>query len=464
MANEPPFATLGSKQIFGCLALVRLHSGTATMKTLLTSFLGTALVQLANIASGVLAARLLLPEGRGAMAMAMLWPTLFAAVGFLSIDQAITYFSASRRETVASLFTAGFVLVCALSVITVVAGHFVLPLLFSAAQDDILDDAQFYLLFVPLNFVGLLIMSVFSGTLRFGQWNFQRSFVPCFYLSAIVGFYAGGFITVRSFLIASLLANLVLVAMGMALLSRDRIFGPFRWQAVSLIIQYCLPVHIAMLILIVSQRLDQAMISIYLPFEDLGFYVVAGSIAGTVSLVTGTLTLVAFPKIANEGSAEGKAILLARYFQLSIALSLSATIVVFFASPLLITVFFGTAFMPAVQLSQILLIGTVPASITLVLATGYRAHRRLMPINYGSITTLVVTASMLVILLPRMGTSGAAWSVVMAQWASCLVLLGTAGGVLRVSMSTLFFPRSADIASLRDGITAWLVRTPKGEL
>src|SRR5262245_40443524 len=110
------------------------------MKTFLVSVSVTALMQLANIASGVLAARLLLPEGRGALAIAILWPSLFAAVGFLSSDQGITYYAASRRESTASVLTTGLCLAFALSIITITVGYIGLPFLVGDIEGDALSD------------------------------------------------------------------------------------------------------------------------------------------------------------------------------------------------------------------------------------------------------------------------------------------------------------------------------------
>ena len=51
------------------------------MKDIVTSFVGSALMQVFTIISGVLLARLLLPTGRGELAAVILWSTMIAAVG-----------------------------------------------------------------------------------------------------------------------------------------------------------------------------------------------------------------------------------------------------------------------------------------------------------------------------------------------------------------------------------------------
>ena len=47
----------------------------SSMKDLFVSFIATGAIQLSNLASGILAARLLGPEGRGELAVVILWPS-----------------------------------------------------------------------------------------------------------------------------------------------------------------------------------------------------------------------------------------------------------------------------------------------------------------------------------------------------------------------------------------------------
>ena len=51
------------------------------MKDVSVSFFTTGIVQVVNIATGLLAAWWLLPEGRGELAAIILWPGLIAELG-----------------------------------------------------------------------------------------------------------------------------------------------------------------------------------------------------------------------------------------------------------------------------------------------------------------------------------------------------------------------------------------------
>src|SRR5215470_16531236 len=102
------------------------------MKALIVTVLTTGVLQLANLASGLLAARLLLPEGRGALAIAILWPTTLAYLLLLGLSDAVTYYSANRQEDPRRVFGAALWLGLSLSALAMLAGHWiVVPLAYA---------------------------------------------------------------------------------------------------------------------------------------------------------------------------------------------------------------------------------------------------------------------------------------------------------------------------------------------
>ncbi len=88
------------------------------MKHLLFSFGGTAAVQLLNIATSILAARLLLPEGRGEMAVIMLWPAVIGTLGLFSLDQAVMYHTARRPADTGATLSLGLMIAAPLAAIS----------------------------------------------------------------------------------------------------------------------------------------------------------------------------------------------------------------------------------------------------------------------------------------------------------------------------------------------------------
>lgn len=266
---------------------------------------------------------------------------------------------------------------------------------------------------------------------------------------AVLAFYVAGHASVASFLTASLLGNLVFVQVAIARVSRQIGFGPFSLQTAVALIRNCIPFHLAVIISLVTQRLDQIGISFYLPIADFGFYVVAFSIAGIVGLSGTTLAMLSYPKISGETSRALKATLFARFFKLSIALSILIMGFVYALSPLFITFLFGTAYLPSIELSRILLIGAVPAATVGILWTGFRAYGVGAPVLFAYGANLIVTTMALFVLVPKYGVVGAVWSVVIAQFLFSFFLIYSVRRTLRIGLRTLLIPANADWAILR---------------
>ena len=83
----------------------------ALLGTLLTE---TALL-LGTLVTGSLTARLLLPEGRGALAAILYWPQLLAGIGLLSVHEATTYRVGSRPDTASSTRASSLCILMALA-------------------------------------------------------------------------------------------------------------------------------------------------------------------------------------------------------------------------------------------------------------------------------------------------------------------------------------------------------------
>ena len=71
------------------------------------ALLGTAATQAAKLATAMIVARALLPEGRGDLQLVVLWPMLAAQIASLSLNEALLVLTASGSGDRRRLFAAG---------------------------------------------------------------------------------------------------------------------------------------------------------------------------------------------------------------------------------------------------------------------------------------------------------------------------------------------------------------------
>ena len=227
------------------------------MKHLAATFTATAAIQLGNLASGILAARLLLPEGRGQLAAIMLWPALIAAIGGLSINTSSAYFAAQQGERPSSIFAAVSWLSAALSAVLVAIGFAIIPYAYGDQAPVVLRLTEAYLAFIPLNLFGLSFLALLQGGLRIGTFNVLRATLPAAYLAFVLLAFAFGRAGLGGFVTASLAANAVVVALALGALARLGWIG-FRAPLALMraMLRYALSSHLGTAVAILSQRLD----------------------------------------------------------------------------------------------------------------------------------------------------------------------------------------------------------------
>src|SRR5712691_6974753 len=153
---------------------------------MLGTFATEGFIVLLGILTGSLVARLLLPEGRGALAAVLFWPQLLAGIGFLSLGEAVTYRIGMLPDRESLIRATSFWLALAMSVVMMAGGYVLMPFLLGEGRAHLWTVAELYLLYVPFNFVTLTLLATDQGRLEFSRFNTLRLLVPIIYLTGIL--------------------------------------------------------------------------------------------------------------------------------------------------------------------------------------------------------------------------------------------------------------------------------------
>jgi O-antigen/teichoic acid export membrane protein len=420
------------------------------MKHVIASFAGTAAIQLANLATGILTARLLLPEGRGQLAAIMLWPGLIAALGGLSLNTAAAYASARDDAHPGTIFATVSALAGALSIVLVLVGLAVIPFAHAGQASIVVTLATLALSFIPLNLLGLSWMAILQGRLAIAAFNVLRALMPFGYVTFILVALALGRADLTGFVLAFLAATALVAVGALAVLADRGCVGVAASRRLAAeLLRYALSSHLGYAIAVLAQRLDQALIALFLAPEELGLYVVALASGGATMLVAATMELVAFPKAAAAQDAAERAAVVGRYIRAAIALAVLAAAVLIPLLPWLIGLLFGPAFAAAAAPARILALAALPGAAKAVLNAGLRGAGRPLEVARIESVVLVVLAAALVVLLPRGGVVGAAWAVVTAQIAGALAAATVARAALDLGWRSLLVPDAGDVARMR---------------
>jgi O-antigen/teichoic acid export membrane protein len=417
------------------------------MRRALFAFLSSGVIQLAAVVTGLLAARLLGPGGRGALASVISVTSVIAAVGLLSIGEATVFRTAGAPDDHQRdrILTASLALAVILSIITVMAGWMVDILIFKGRST--LGDALLFLSYVPLNHIGVVLVGSCQGRRSSVAWSTLRATpqtvnaIACIYL-LVSG--QGGH--VRNFLFVQLTGNGVLVCLASSYL----LLQGFRFRSFSLatlrgLLSFGVRLHPAAVGTAAREHFDRIFMTIVLSAAALGQYAVAATLAVSLMLIGGTVDMVAFPRIAGESDPEARRTLFLRFARVGIGLVAVTAVGLVTASPVLIPFLFGSAYSPAQRIFPFLCLAYALAASKVVLGAGLKAADH--PLKLGGAE--VVTLAMIALIMPPMilayGPIGAAVAACVAQGSSLVFLAYLAMRAYGARIGDILMPRVGDM-------------------
>ena len=415
------------------------------VRTLLTSF-GIALLGLVN---SVVLSRWLGPSGRGDVAAAILWPTLFVYLSSLGLIGAILYFAALPDSKPRAIFADGLWLGLAQGAIAILVGFVALPWLLRSQEDAVVDAARLFLIVIPISLITQYAMSILQGRMRIAAFNWLRVILPAGYLLGTVLLIFFGGLTLSNIIFLHLFLNLLALTATLFSLWKARVPLSLRFESslASQMLKYGAKIHVGSIFGLASSSLDQALLAAFLPSRYLGLYMAALGAASVAQVFAQAVRMVSGPSITQRASAGERTAVLQSVFRRYWVLSLPVAMLLGAILPFAIPIVFGSEFREAIWAAEILLIGSVLIGARDVLSGGANALGDPWLSSKAQLWAIGATVVLLSALLPVLGIVGAA----IASTVACAVQLAVVVHGLRVShaipSADLFRINQADVSS-----------------
>ena len=411
--------------------LKRLAAGASARLDLISTALSNGGMQLSGVVTGVILARSLGVEGRGQLAMAMLWPIILAAAGSLGIPQAVVYFSARHRCPIGLMLWQCYLLAMLQAVILMGAGHFLVPVLLRGQTAVLCSAAKLFLWLIPLNLVTQPGISALQGQLRMKQFNWMRLSGNGIYVVGLVGLYACGALTVYSALMVLLVTNVATAALSVTYVSL--VFGCEMRVDRGLmkeLLYYGLRIHAGTVSPLLNQRLDQMLISLFLSPSQLGLYAAAATVSAAAEPMASAFSLMAFPRAARGNPG-------VRAFDRASSLGFLSIVAggscLFFVAPAAIHLCFGRDFAAAAPVCRILVIASILRTCRGLAGAVLSGLNRPGVSSKAEVFSLVLSLGLFFALLPSCGIVGAAIASALANAGAVIYVWRFAGCGPRVS-------------------------------
>lgn len=421
-----------------------------TFYTFTTSFVILGL----GFINSIILARVLGAEGRGEVAAAMLWPGLFIYLGSLGLFPAITYYAAQKESNLTVIFSNAFLFGILQSLIIIPLGYWMMPKFLASQSSEVVNASRLFLLSFPLGLLTQYSMNILQSQLYMKVFNLIRLITPIGYLGGVILLFLGQRLTLIYILWLQIglgLASLIMAVVALFWLCPIRPFQINLLQAKTML-RYGLKVQFGTISQLANLRLDQALISAFMPSTQLGLYVTAVSMSSLGQLLPTALRLVITPVIAQKATVEEGVTTLVTAFRNYWIISLVSFVVLFLTMPALIPFVYGKEFVEAIYPTLFLLAATLFLGAKEVLSGGLQGLGEPWLVSKSEIISLVITALSLLILLPTWGIMGAAIATLLAYFVSLLVLVNGLRGRHNISPILLFQLEKRDVQNLAENL------------
>ena len=426
----------------------KVAQGSSPAHAVLLTIFTQAFVVLLNVATGVITARLLGPDGRGIFAATTIWPQFLAGIGALGLPAAIVYYLKNHPEGQREIVGAAYLLTGVIGLVTTVAGLLLAPFAMPEASRDTLLLAEFCILWTSITMLAVVLRNILVAGGRYREFSISNYVPPFLYLIGLLVIWPLVGMTPEAAAICLMISGAL--ATGWMFVSvhsviRPRFSGCGHW--IRQMSQFSAKLAASDLSGHILFYIDRLILIPILPANELGLYVVAYSLSRLMFVLQTAIGSVLYPAMAGR-EPSGIKELHDFAFRLVLYAASGAVAVIWVLAYPAVTIVYGGDFAGAVPLLKILVI---EAAITCIGQVVFHLYLSLKQPGFPSVVqtlSLIVAVVCLLLLVPHYGASGAAISLVIAAFFRLAVML--VGIKIRLGMSMpRLLPRVSDVVYVR---------------
>jgi len=364
------------------------------------------------MATTVITARCLGPDGRGVMAAAASWVAMFVTFGHLSLASVVMYvLTGDDRERVAEVTGS---LLAIIAVITVIAWAAVATA-YVASNGVAFEHLPPIVLAVALTSLPFMLWIEYANSLLIAVGDLGRMNLAQIAAStaaiALVGIVVG---VLRGGPAAALAAMLVSYTISMAV-GLPRLLAAGRPVVSMAVIRRLLHgsarLHVSAVGTFFYTNAAVILLNHFRPVKEVAYFQLAMQLAVGLQLVPMAIGLVSYSVIARDG-ADGAWPTHRRLVRHTMLLAAAAAAGTALAAPWIVKWLAGPAFQPAVPIVRILTLSVLGASLATVMAPQWVTRGFFLQVSALSLIAVIVGAGGNWFFIPRYGMNAAAWTMV----------------------------------------------------
>lgn len=395
-------------------SLIAIFQGKGLINETIKTMVFSMAIIFINMATGMITARMLGPEGRGVLAAVILWPQFLSFATTFGVHSALLYHVKKTPEDEGSLYYGSLLLTVFTGIFAIAIGVMLIPYWVDAQTPNMLIIAQCFMLVAPFMHLYFLNTAFFRAREQFHLFNRMRYLVPTLTLITLLLLSALNLLTPYTAGLAYLAPYLPVTMWsllhGIRLHRKPRLLG-FR-SATTRIAKYGIGSYGIDLLGNMILYMDQIILVSLLAPGPLGLYVVAVSLSRIVNVFSSSIIMVLFPKAS--GLSDGHAALLTlRVFKFSTSIALIGAGLIMVTAPWVIQLLYGELFLDSIPVFRLLLLEVVIGGAALVLGQAFMAAGKPIILTISQAVGIVLVIPLMYVLVPQYGLIGAGWALLM---------------------------------------------------
>ncbi|HEX8288570.1 MAG TPA: amino acid adenylation domain-containing protein [Pyrinomonadaceae bacterium] len=415
-------------------------------KNITIIFLANFFALLSGVVTSLLTAWALGPEGRGDLAIIVLYPNIVALAVGLGMPQATRFCIASEPEKTSSLFSNAVIFAAGMGVLAYVAAEFVVPTLIGVRSEAVMWLVKIYLINIPFALLYDLMAGMLEGSRQFKWAALARIVFFGIQSAAYFVLWISGHLTVYTAaftMIAAQLAN-TFTAVFSVLYVLKPVWKP-SWAAWKEAVGFGLKYHVGVVTSFTTLRLDQMMLGGMATSIEMGLYVIAVRISEITTVLASSVSEVLMPEVAASKKSEDSINLLLRSLRQTFYVYLLILVPLLLFAPLILEYCFGAEFAAASGALRLLLVASMLWSAGAIVNSGLNGFGYPGLSTISRLSSAIVTVFAVLYWLPRYGIVGAALSSLVGYGVMFAVALFWLLRKKDIRLSEVFTPRLEDI-------------------
>jgi O-antigen/teichoic acid export membrane protein len=415
-------------------------------------------------ASSVLVARALGPGGRGAYALFLISTALAQMILGVGFGNAAIYYINKRELSVRDVVSAAHVVTLWAALLTALFVAAVAPW----AGDRVFGDGISPWLFVAAAsalIYSAALRTTLQATSRFVEMGIAMLAQPIVMLVLVSVTYAVGDMTPSRVVVFWVLSNGATAAYALARLGPSQVdlaamVRP-HWRTIGKLARFGIQGEAGNILQLANYRFDQYIVRAFVGLSGVGLYAVGVSMTEAVWMIANAVAIVLLPRLTSAGSDEALRVAPIATRN-TILVGAVAAVALGLAAPIVLPLFFGSAYDDSVTALWWLLPGTVALTGSKVL-TSYIFSQGKPLVNTGiTLVSLVVTLIALFALVPEFGVNGAAAASSLAYTAHFAAALFAYNRISGRPLFEALMPRASDAPMYADAARGALRRVGIG--